>query len=97
MLKISKSVDDKVVSVRGTAAEMMFFYCAWENYLWPNWLEYDKLGDLQDDAARQHRGVVKAINTGHDLRLANSNKKFQQALDFAIERSRMLDIEVVLD
>lgn len=97
MIKISKDNTGKMASVRGTPAEMMLFYCAWETHLWPTWLTYDKLGDLKDPAAKQHRGVVKSINNGHDLLLFNGDEKFQTALDFAVERCRMLDIEVVLD
>lgn len=97
MLKVSKSSDNKTVSVCGTAAEMMLFYCAWQTHLWPNWLEYAKLGDLKDHAARQHMGVIKAINSGRDLLLSNIGGQFQEALDFAVERSRMLEVEVVID
>jgi hypothetical protein len=97
MIKVSKSSDNEVVSVRGTPAEMMLFYCTWESSLWPSWIRSSKLGDPEDYAARQHRGVIKAINSGHDLLLSNSDEKFQQALDFAIERCRMLEVEVVVD
>jgi hypothetical protein len=97
MIKVSKSSDNEVVSVRGTPAEMMLFYCVWESHLWPNWLQYEKLGDPKDAAARQHKGVIKAINSGHDLLLSNMSKMFQDALDFAVERCRMLEVEVVVD
>lgn len=97
MIKISKDNTGHSVSVRGTPAEIMLLYCVWETHLWPTWLAYDKLGDLKDPAAKQHRGVIKSINNGHDLLLANPDRKFQEALDFAIGRCRMLDIEVVND
>jgi len=97
MLKINKSSDNEIVSVRGTPAEMMLFYCIWETHLWPEWLKYEELGDRLDPAARQHRGVIKSINNGHDLLLNNREAIFQKALDFAIERCRMLEVEVVVD
>jgi hypothetical protein len=97
MLKISKSSDNEVVSVRGTPAEMMLFYCVWETHLWPEWLQYEKLGDPKDGAARQHKSVIKAIHNGHDLLISNASKMFQSALDFAIDRCKMMEVEVVVD
>ena len=97
MLKTVKTSNLEVLSVRGTPAEMMLFYCIWETHLWSDWLDYTKLGDPKDAVARQHRNVIKSINDGRDFLISNSEKMFQDALDFAIERCKMLGIEVEND
>lgn len=97
MLKVSKSSDGKTVSVRGAPAEMILFYCMWQSYIWPKWPFHETLESKSDAAGNQHRRVLKDIDKGHDILLSNSEWIFKVALEFAIERSRMLDIEVSID
>jgi hypothetical protein len=94
MITVTKSSDDKVATVSGSECEVMLFYCFWQWKLWPEWMNHAKLGQDSDVATMQHRSVVRNVNSGLPLLLSDVGEYFEAACQFAIERCRLLGIEV---
>lgn len=94
MIKIETTSGGKAISVRGSSAEVMLFYCFWQTSLWPDWMTYEKLGDRADVASKQHRGVIDRINRGDDLILYDSGEMFEKACRFACEQCTALGVDV---
>lgn len=97
MIKVTKSSDGRVANVSGSECEVMLFYCFWQTKLWPDWMNHQKLGQDSDVATMQHRSVVRNINSGLPLLLSDVGEYFEAACEYAIDRSRLLGIEVVAE
>lgn len=96
MVNVEKLSDGKVAAISGSECELMLFYCFWQSKLWPNWMDYSKLGDESDVATRQHKSVIESINTGRNLHLHDVGEQFEDACQYAVDRCRLLGVEVNL-
>lgn len=81
------------VTVAGPKYELMLFYCAWQSYLWPEWMSYEGLGKDNDEFTRHYKLAVESIQAG-ELKLFNAQTKFQEALEFAIKTCKRVDMKI---
>ena len=94
MVRVEKSSDGKVAMLTGSECEVMLFYCFWQSKLWPDWMNHSKLGDESDSATRQHKAVIESTSNGRGLMLHDVGEQFESACEYAIERCRLLSVEV---
>jgi hypothetical protein len=94
MVKVEKSSDGKIATLSGSECEVMLFYCFWQSKLWADWMNHSKLGDESDAATRQHKSVIENVNAGRELKLYDVGEQFKTACHYAIERCRLLGVEV---
>lgn len=96
MLKIE--VSTRVATVSGPPCEVMLFYCFWQTKLWPDWMQYIRGRKPNDEAIRQHKFVVKAINAcslaGATIDLNDWGSNYVEARLFAVESCLALAIDV---
>lgn len=92
MIKITEKQDGKYVQLSGDSSDIMLFYCFWQTKLWPNWMNYDNLGDKNDHARKQHFAVANALVENNPVLLANDQKIFKEALQFAMEQCTKIGI-----
>lgn len=93
MIKIEEKNSGKYLQVTGNPAEVMLFYTFWQSKLWPDWMDHTTLDVTSDYAHKQHTGVIKAINNGDPILLANDSKVFQDAYRYALNQSNKLNIK----
>lgn len=95
MIKITPIGDGGLaVTVTGGPAQLMLFYCLWQSKLWPGWEKHEGLGDPRDGLNAQLRNVVDSVDTGQGLAISIQGREFVEAVNFAVERLRGLDIHV---
>ncbi len=94
MITVKVLSDGKVTEVRGSESEVMLFYCFWQSSIWPDWMQYEKMGVENDHATRQHKQVIESVNAGRCLSLYSVGKEFKTAVSFAVDRCVRLGIEV---
>ncbi len=94
MVRLDKHPTSDVVKLSGSECEVMLFYCFWQSYIWPDWMNHSKLGDESDSATRQHKAVIENVNEGRELLLHNCGDQFHNAQQYAADRCRLLGVEV---
>lgn len=95
MIRLETSEDNKVVVVDGSKSDVMLFYCFWQTHVWPDWMNYGKLGEENETSSNQHKQVIKSLNEGRGLSLYNVGEQFTQAIQFATNKCKLLDIETI--
>ena len=95
MVKVEKSSDGKVAMVSGSECEVTLFYCFWQSKSWPDWMNHSKFGVKFDVATQQYKSMIESVNAGRGLLLHDVGEQFETACHYAIERCRLLGIEVV--
>lgn len=91
MISVSKSGDGTVATLSGDGSELMLFFCIWQTALWPDWIAatVDHVGGIRD-----HKAAVRAIRDTGELLLHDGSRIFEDACVFAIDRCRVLGVEV---
>ncbi len=92
MLTVEKK-DHRSVVVSGPESEVMTFYFGWQSKLWPDWIDHKRLGKEGDFATNQHKFVLEQVLHGNPIRLCSAGPQFQDAVDYATERCRLLGIK----
>ena len=91
MISVSKSFDGTLATVSGDRAELMLFFCIWQTALWPDWIAAtcENVGAIQ-----QHTAAVETIRDKGELLLHDASRLFENACALAINRCRLLGVEV---
>lgn len=75
--------------VNGASSDCLMFYCLWQSSRWPGWLEYEKLGEMEE-----YRRVLRVMREGDALLLCVKDSANKLAIDVATEKCRALGIDV---
>lgn len=92
MIRVTEA--KKTAVLEGAPADVMLFYCIWQNSIWPNWMAAPGLSDEKDVARQQHARVIALANAGEEIVLANDGKPFEDALKTAVDTCRNLGVQI---
>lgn len=94
MLRVEIVDSSDVAIVLGQPGELILFYSLWQSELWPDWMTHESLSHATT-ANQQHRDVIAKCQNGDALPLLNQGFLFNLALGKAVDKCKLLGLEVV--
>ena len=91
MITVTRTNDEARVS--GAASDCAFFFCFWQDSLWPGWIQHD-FSDETNSALTQWKHAAEQLRESGSAAFSHGAEEFRKACTAAVEKCRQLGIEV---